>query len=95
MKKIEGKQHSDKGISSRRIQPTITKEPARVLTSRELAKIISGILTGFIDWCGSDPVCDFLDHVAEHKEEYKTNFRNIEKILRPTPPGDEKGNGNG
>lgn len=57
---------------------SLNKEQARVLTSREIAKIISGVLTGFIDWCGSDPVCDFLDHLAEHKEEYKDHFRNIE-----------------
>lgn len=60
---------------------SLDKEPARPLTSREIAKIISGILTGFVEWCDTDAVCDVLDYLAEHKEAYKSQFRMIEKTF--------------
>ena len=63
---------------------TISKEPARPLTSREISKIINAILSGFVDWCGAETVCEVLDHWAEHKEMYQEAFREIEKAFFQT-----------
>lgn len=56
--------------------------PARTLTSREIAKIVAGVMTGFVDWCGAQPVCDAIDHFVEFGDNYKVAFRELEKSIK-------------
>jgi recombinational DNA repair protein (RecF pathway) len=61
--------------------PLDTRE-ARKLTSREIAKLVAGIMTGLIDWCGSKAVCEALNHFVEHQKNYERTFRHVEEVLK-------------
>ena len=52
----------------------LTSDAVRPLNSREIAKIISGTLGGFLGWCDSQQVMDALEHLASRKDEYKEFF---------------------
>jgi hypothetical protein len=52
--------------------------PARPLTSREIAKVVGAVLGGFVSWCGSAPVIEALAHIVEHQQGYIEEFQFIE-----------------
>jgi hypothetical protein len=54
--------------------------PARSLTSREIAKIVSSVFFGFTSWCDIKDIFDAMDHFSEHIEEYKTMMKSMEII---------------
>lgn len=60
----------------------LNKQPARPLTSREIAKIVSGIMTGFIEWCDSEEVIKALDHFIEHRNKYVAIWQNVENKMK-------------
>lgn len=47
-------------------------QPARPLSSREIAKLLSTILGGLASngWCKPDDIIDAIDHIAEYREQY-------------------------
>lgn len=51
--------------------------PARRLTSREIAKILSSVIGGICadGWCRVEDVFAALDHFQEHKIEYVQLFK--------------------
>lgn len=56
----------------------LNKEPARALTSREIAKVVGAVLGGFVSWCGSEPVIAALEHLVENQQGYIDEFKFIE-----------------
>lgn len=47
---------------------------ARPLTSREIAKAISGLLGGLSSFCHPRAIADALDHFNEHRETYMRSW---------------------
>lgn len=60
---------------------TIDSRPARPLTSREISKIMTSILGGLVEWCGSAPVCESIDFLVEHRDGVKNDFKQIEIMM--------------
>lgn len=52
-------------------KPILTKEPARQLTDREIAKIISGVLGSLAEWNDVDAIMRALKHIEVNKNEYR------------------------
>ncbi len=61
---------------------SLNSAPARPLTSREIAKITSAILSAFVDFCGAQAVTDALDHFIEHREKYIEAWHALEVIFQ-------------
>lgn len=59
---------------------SLDKNEARPLTSREIAKIVSAILGGFVSWCGSEVVISALGHFVDYYDDYVSEFRFAEYI---------------
>lgn len=56
--------------------------PARRLTSREIAKLLSSILGGLVGggWCQVEDIFAALDHFQEHKMEYLRLFGAVKEV---------------
>lgn len=70
----------------------LDKNPARTLTSREIAKVVGSILGGMADWCDPKEIMDAVNHFHEHREKYKDIWEGIHEISKcefPPIPGDE------
>ncbi len=52
-------------------------DPARPLTSREIAKMVSSLLGGLAEYCEVDEIMDALDHFTENRKVYKETFETI------------------
>lgn len=61
---------------------SLSTEPARPLTSREIAKIISGTLGGLAAWCSPDELLAAIDHLHEHRAYYLKVWRSWEGMQR-------------
>lgn len=57
---------------------SLDPNPARPLTSREIAKAVGAVLGGFVSWCGAAPVIEALQHIVEHQNGYIEEFLFIE-----------------
>lgn len=76
----------------------LDRMPARPLTSREVAKIVSGLMAGMIEWCGSKTMIDALDHFIKYRDKYieiwvEEEFKRIAKYdlcRKDNPPSEEK-----
>jgi hypothetical protein len=54
---------------------TLSTEPARELTSREIAKIVGGLLGALATWCKPHDIGRVIDHLHENKDVYLGQFR--------------------
>jgi len=52
--------------------------PAEPLTSRQISKLVSGLMTSLVPECGSKAVIDALNHFVEHQQHYEETFKRIE-----------------
>lgn len=67
----------------------LTNTPARELNSREVAKIIAGLMGSLVSWNEVDTVMAGIDHIAKHREAYRSQFVQIKRI---TTEATSKGN---
>lgn len=44
---------------------------ARALTSREIAKVISGLLGSFAEFCEPSEICDAMSHFHDYADRYR------------------------
>lgn len=66
----------------------LTNEAARPLNSREIAKIMSATLGGFVAWCDPQQVMDALEHLASRKDEYKKYFFDLSIMANAAEKGE-------
>lgn len=52
---------------------------ARALNSREISKVISGLLGSLIGWCDVNEILTAIDHMSENKDHYKKAFEFLAK----------------
>lgn len=55
----------------------LTRQPARPLTSREIARIISGLVGGLAQWCSPTEITAALDHLHQHRATYLEMWRRV------------------
>ena len=55
---------------------------AEPLTSRQIAKLISGLMCSFIYESGADSICEVLDHLVANHKHYKKEFKEIERSMK-------------
>lgn len=70
------------------LEHAMLADTARALNSREIAKIISATLGGFVSWCDPREVMEALDHLADKKEKYKTYFYDLSMMANAAEKGD-------
>ena len=66
----------------------LNDEAARPLHSREIAKILSATLGGFVAWCDPQQVMDALEHLASRKDEYRKYFFDLSMMANAVEKGD-------
>jgi hypothetical protein len=59
----------------------LSKEPARKLKSREIAKIIGGVFGGMVDLSGSQACIDALDHFIHYRNDYVSRWREMSRFF--------------
>jgi hypothetical protein len=76
-----------KGCRMNESHKKLSAEPARKLTSRELAKIFSGLIGSLAAWNDVDDVLAAIDHIGENRTIYKKQFELINRTMagRPEP----------
>lgn len=57
----------------------LDSEPARPLSSREIAKIVSGILGTLAEFCEPSDICDAMAHFHDHAQTYEKAWREIHR----------------
>lgn len=62
--------------------PILSPQPARPLTSREIARILSGLLGGLAAWCSPTEIVAALDHLHENRAYYLEAWRSWEGMQR-------------
>jgi hypothetical protein len=62
------------------MKKNLTNAPARELNSREVAKIIAGLMGSLVSWNDVDTVMSGIDHIAKHREAYREQFVQIKRI---------------
>lgn len=73
----------------------IDRKPARPLTSREIAKIVSGLLGGLAGWCDPDDIAAAIEHFHENRELYLQTWRQSQKMIRDAQAAAESQNPDG
>jgi len=58
----------------------LTDFEARSLTSREIAKIIAGIMGSLASWCDVDQIFDALDNLHKYREQYRSQFNLMKRL---------------
>ncbi len=58
--------------------PVIDPRPARVLTSREAAKVISAQMSALVSLCEPGALGVVIEHFAEHRDHYVEMFKAVE-----------------
>lgn len=66
---------------------TLDKRPAEPLTSRQIAKLIAGLMSSLVFESGSHAVSDALNHLVEHQKHYEETFKAIEQMRNPIIKG--------
>lgn len=56
--------------------------PAEPLTSRQIAKLIAGLMSSLVHESGSKAVSDALNHLVEHQQYYDGTFKQIELMMK-------------
>lgn len=60
----------------------LSPEPARALTSREIAKVISGNLGSFLGWCDPDDIRTAVEHIAANIDNYYSFWKQQDSFIR-------------
>jgi hypothetical protein len=60
--------------------------PAEPLTSRQIAKLIAGLMCSLVHESGAEAVTDALNHLVEHQGHYNDTFKNVESLFKDPPP---------
>lgn len=56
--------------------------PAEPLTSRQIAKLISGLLCSLVPECGAETVTNAFNHFVEFQNDYRNQFKEVERMLK-------------
>jgi len=63
----------------------LNTEPARPLTSREIAKVLAGVLGTLAGWCDPADIETAMNHFYTHAEAYRKQWR-MTHALSASPP---------
>lgn len=66
-------------------EKNLTEESARPLNSREIAKIISAVLGGFVSWCDPEEIMAAIDHIHANREGYRTHIKTMAYLGLKSP----------
>lgn len=56
----------------------LDERPARPLTSREINKVLGGVVGSLAEWCEREDIWAALEFFLAHKDEYNTMFDMIQ-----------------
>ena len=57
----------------------LSRDPARPLTSREIAKAVSGLLGGLAAWCDPEEIDRAMEHFQQNRALYLGTWREVNK----------------
>lgn len=63
---------------------SLSPDPARPLTSREIAKIISGVVGSLAEWCDPAEIEKAFEHFHENADLYREVWRRVRDASTPT-----------